>query len=205
MHPNPSFRRVDTERALGFAASRGFGSLAVNADQGPLISHIPFHIREDADQGRVADLHLVRSNPILQHLPAAAVIAVNGPDAYISPDWYEAADQVPTWNYVAVHLRGELERRPAGELPGMLDALSARFEGALAPKSPWTAAKMTPDALDKLLRQIVPCRLVIQDVQSTWKLNQNKEDAVRMRAADQVETRGIGSERAELARLMREA
>ena len=36
-----------------------------------------------------------------------------GPDHYISPDWYRAADQVPTWNDVAVHLRPCLPNRKA--------------------------------------------------------------------------------------------
>jgi len=62
--------------------------------------------------------HLVRSNPIAQCLRAGerkAVLAVSGPDAYVSPDWYaRMPDQVPTWNYVAVHLRGTRRPNSAG-------------------------------------------------------------------------------------------
>ena len=38
---------------------------------------------------------------------AAVRLIVEGPEGYISPDWYGVADQVPTWNYVAVHLVGK--------------------------------------------------------------------------------------------------
>ena len=202
MHPNPIFRRPGVERNLTFARHRAFGLLSVNGPEGPLLAHVPFLL--DAD-GASADLHLVRSNPILQALdqPQAAVIVITGPDSYISPDWYEVADQVPTWNYVAVHLRGQLGKLPPEAMRDMLDRQSAHFEDQLTPKSPWTTHKMTPEVLDRMMRQIVPCRLTVTGIDGTWKLNQNKPDEVRLRAADKVAEDGMGSERATLAILMR--
>ena len=204
MHPNPAYRRADTARNLGFARARSFGILCLNAEGGPLISHVPFLLDESAE---TVELHLVRSNPILRLLdaPQPAVIAVSGPDSYISPDWYGVADQVPTWNYVAVHLRGTLERLPQDALLPLLDRLAAQFEGRLLPKSPWRSDKMTPEALKKMLRMIVPCRMAVKKIEGTWKLNQNKDDAVRLRTADAVAEHGIGSGITELADMMRDA
>ena len=120
----------------------------------------------------------------------------------MSPDWYGADDQVPTWNYAAVQIRGTLEALDHATMHDMLDRQSAHFKDQL-PKTPWTTAKMTPDVLEKMMRQIVPCRMTITDVQSTFKLNQNKPDDVRLRAADAMESSGIGMETATLAALMR--
>ena len=64
---------------------------------------------------------------------------------------------------------------------------------------------MTPDVLDKMMRQIVPCRLSIEDIQSTWKLGQNKPDKARLSAADQIRKSGVGAHTAELANLMQRA
>ena len=200
MHPNPAFRKTPRERNIGFAQERGFGTLAVNADDGPLLSHIPFALEED---GTTADLHLVRSNPILRLLDAKAVVAVQGPDGYVSPDWYGVEDQVPTWNYISVHLRGRLERLPQDHMHDMLDRQSAHFEAMLTPKVPWTTDKMTPDVLERMMRQIVPCRLHIDDIQGTWKLNQNKPDAARLAAADHMEAFAVGQEARLLSGLMR--
>ncbi|PWJ21667.1 FMN-binding negative transcriptional regulator [Jannaschia seohaensis] len=199
MHPNSAFRRVPESRSLDFVRARSFGALVVNAPDGPLVSHVPFLLSEDAAS---ADLHLVRSNPILSATPCAAVIAVTGPDGYLSPDWYEVPDQVPTWNYVAVHLRGRLVRLPQEAMHEMLDRQSAGFETRLAGKTPWTTDKMTPEVLERMMRQIVPCRLEGIELQATWKLSQNKPDDVRLRAAEAV-TGGVGSELAALAALMR--
>lgn len=202
MHPNPIYRSVQTQQNLEFAKARAFGVLSINGADAPLMAHVPFLVEED----RVW-LHLVRSNPIARALKTdrQAVIAVSGPDSYISPDWYEALDQVPTWNYVAVHLRGTLHLCEEEALRDVLDRESAFFERQLAPKSPWTADKMTPDALEKMMRHIVPCVMSLEDVAGTWKLNQNKPDDVRLRAADKVEAHGIGTQTTELAALMRDA
>lgn len=204
MHPNPVFHTADTAENLAFARDRAFGVLAVTGEAEPLLSHVPFLLSGD---GAVADLHLVRSNPIVRALaaPRPARIAVSGPDSYISPDWYGMPDQVPTWNYVAVHLTGVLELRPQEELRDVLDRLSARFEDRLAPKTPWTAAKMPPEALARMMRMIVPCRMRVTGVDGTWKLAQNKPAAARQAAAEQVESYGMGTEIATLAALMRGA
>jgi len=205
MHPNPIYRGADAARNIGFARERGFGVLAVADPQGgaPMLSHVPFVLSEDAT---TAELHLVRSNPIARAIaaPLPARIAVSGPDGYVSPDWYGMVDQVPTWNYVAVHLTGRLEPCPQEELRGFLDRLSAQFEARLAPKPEWRADKMAAEALARLMRMIVPLRLRIEAIDGTWKLAQNKPDAARLGAADGVAAGGIGAELSTLARLMRE-
>ena len=200
MHPNPVFHTRDARQNLEFAKARGFGMLTINGADGPRVSHVPFLIEEDA-----AWLHLVRSNPIARALesPMPACIAVIGPDSYISPDWYEMPDQVPTWNYIAVHLRGILELRPAAELHELLDRQSAHFEDQIAGKIPWTTGKMSDGVMQKMMRAIVPCRMQITGIDGTWKLNQNKPDDVRMRAAAKVEADGIGAGLDTLARHMR--
>lgn len=201
MHPNPVFRAEERDHHIRFARDRTFGVLALSDEAGPLLSHVPFLLSED---GTLAELHLVRSNPIVRALqtPAVAKIAVQGPDGYVSPDWYGIEDQVPTWNYVAVHLTGRLELRPQTELRDLLDRQSAFFEARLLPKPPWVSSKMSDEALVRMMRMIVPCRMEISDIQGTWKLNQNKPDAARLRAADHMED-GIGTDIGELARLMR--
>lgn len=173
-------------------------------EAGPLISHIPFLLSED---GKALEAHLVRSNPIIRLLdtPVSAVLAISGPDAYISPDWYETENQVPTWNYVAVHLRGTLKRLPETELHSVLSRLSQFMETRLLPKKPWTSDKMNRETYSKMQRQIVPIAMEIADIQGTWKLSQNKPEKVAMLAADGVERSDPSISNPEIAKLMRQA
>lgn len=200
MHPNPAFRQEPADRNLSLARERGFGVLAVNGADGPLVAHVPFLMSQD---GSHAEIHLARSNPIARAgLPMPAVLAVSGPDAYVSPDWYGMDDQVPTWNYVAVHLRGTLQPLPADSLRPMVEALSDRFEQDLLPKKVWTTDKMGEGVMDRMMRMILPFRLQIAQVEGTWKLGQNKPATARAGVATALEAQKSDSA-AEIARLMR--
>jgi len=203
MHPNPAFRQEKNARSLELVRQRSFGTLAINDDEGPLLSHIPFRLTLDSTG---VEFHLVRSNPMVRKLkePQPAVLSVLGGDAYISPDWYGIPDQVPTWNYVAVHLRGTVSLEPHGTMHGVLEGLSQSMEERLLPKTPWKSEKMDQEIYGRMLRQIVPLRMEVTRIDSTWKLNQNKPDPVRLRAADGVEKAGLGVETDRIVAMMRQ-
>lgn len=202
MHPNPVFRAVDAAHSLAFARARSFGTLAVNGPQTPLLAHIPFLLSDNAAH---AGLHLVRSNPIARALKDGSMqasLSVMGADSYISPDWYEVSDQVPTWNYISVLFTGQIALMPQDSLPDLLAYQTAHFENQLLPKPPWTSDKMSEGVVEKMMRAIVPVRLTVRDMQSSWKLGQNKPEEVRRRAASHVLQHGLGSETVTLARWM---
>lgn len=203
MHPNPAFRQTPSARNLEFARARGFGILAVCSPEGPLMSHIPFLLNAE---GTLVEFHLVRSNPIARLMSGGAFrarLAIEGPHSYVSPDWYGVEDQVPTWNYVAVHLVGEVTLQPQEGMRDLLDRQSAGFEARLAPKPEWRADKMTPEGLERMMRQIVPCAMRVEEIAGTWKLGQNKPEDVRLRAADHLGPAGQGQETDLLADWMR--
>jgi len=201
VHPNPAFRKATEEQNIAFARERAFGVLTVATDAAPLGAHVPFLLSAD---GRRARMHLARSNAILrgEDWPRAARLVVSGPDSYVSADWYGIAGQVPTWNYVAVHLVGALSIMDETALEAHLEELSALFEGRLAPKPPWTLEKLTADLRRRLFRAIVPVELLVERIEGTRKLSQNKPAGARIAAADHVRAQGLGQECASLAALM---
>ena len=204
MHPNSVFRRESREAAREFAAERGFGTLTVAGPEGVLAAHVPFVL----DEERVL-AHLVRVNPLARHLgsgPARALLIVSGPDGYVSPDWYGEPQLVPTWNYVAVHLGGELRLLDDTALRPILERLSGTFETRLAPKPPWKTDKVDDGLLARMMRQIVPIEMSVETVDSTFKLNQNRSDTARAGAAAVLAKGGTpGMETRALAALMEEA
>jgi transcriptional regulator len=204
VHPNPAYRKESRERNVEFVRQRSFGILSVCAPGGPLLSHIPFQLSQDAS---MLEAHLVRSNPIVRALgePLPAVMAVSGGDCYVSPDWYGIDNQVPTWNYVAVHLRGVLSTLHRDALHGILERLSADMEGRLAGKAPWNIDKMDAQVYAKLQRQIIPVSMQVDDIQGTWKLSQNKPESARLGAANGVSDFAVGFETDSIAKLMRDA
>lgn len=199
MHPNPAFRGAEAAQNLAFAKERGFGVLTLAGPDGPVASHLPFVM--DEAKG-VLSAHIVKSNPIWRILRAGAapaLMVVSGPDGYVSPDWYGEPEQVPTWNYVAVHLSGSLRLLDDEVMRPHVDALSSEFEARLAPKPVWTAEKMSEEALTRMMRMLAPIELAVEAIEGTWKLNQNKSEAARRGAAASIGTSPIGTNLTELA------
>ncbi|MCI4591162.1 FMN-binding negative transcriptional regulator [Sphingobium sp. BYY-5] len=181
MHPDPKFRWRDENELRAFVATERFGTLFVQTPDGPAVAHVPVLWLDEARIG----FHLSRGNRLAPHVDGArALFVVNGPHGYVSPDWYGIDDQVPTWNYVAAELEGEVRALPAEALPALIDALSLDNEARLAPKPVWTRDKMTPGLFDRMAGAIIGYEMRVTDWRGTRKLGQNKVPAARAAAAD---------------------
>lgn len=180
MHPARLFHVADEDRLLAQLAERPFVTVAAAPDGRPRVAHAPVVVRRLAG-GLAVDFHLSRSNALAPFLAEGfrAVLVGLGPEAYISPDWYESADQVPTWNYVSVEVEGPVAMLDEPGLIAQLDALSAQEEARLLPKRPWTRAKMSPGVFEKMTRGIVGARLTVERLEGVSKLGQNKNAADR--------------------------
>src|SRR3982751_3056416 len=175
----PAMFKTDRAASLAFAQARGFGTVCGWDGSKTIASSLPFSLTYADDGTPLAAFHLSRHNPLLALADGASswLIAVNGADAYVSPDWYASPDQVPTWLYQAVHFTGTVRKMSDHELGDHLDALSAKFEGRLVPKTPWTSSKMTAGRLDAMKKAIVGLLMSVDEVEGSFKLNQHKSDA----------------------------
>src|SRR3546814_7960736 len=80
-----------------------------------------------SDDRTTLQFHLARGNALTHHLGGAIALAVvQGPDAYVSASWYAEADQVPTWNYVAIEMEGVVRKLDDAELVAQLDRSEER-------------------------------------------------------------------------------
>ena len=177
MHPASVFHVMDEARLLTWVSAHPFMTLAAAPQGRLLIAHAPVVVRH-LPGGLALDFHLSRGNALAEALNTGfhGVLLNLGPDAYISPDWYQSADQVPTWNYVSVEIEGPVAVLDDAGLTAQLDALSAQEEARLAPKPPWTRAKMTPGVFERMSGAIIGARMTVERLEGTFKLGQNKSD-----------------------------
>ena len=178
MYTPPMFK-TDRAASLAFAEARGFGTACAWHGKCPIASSLPFYLSYANDGAPMALFHVARNNPLAKAADGVTpwVLAVNGADAYVTPDWYVSADQVPTWLYQAVHLTGPVRPMSETELVVQIDTLSAKFEDRLAPKKPWTSAKMTAARLEALKKGIIGLAMQVEVVEGSFKLNQHKSEA----------------------------
>ncbi len=185
MYLHPAFK-IDTDEALPILQERAFGLFVVPTANAPFGVHAPFLVDRRSDGGLRVALHVARANPIHSHIGdgCKALLACTGPDAYVSPDWYGAENQVPTWIYTAVHLSGTARIAAKDAHLAHVDRLSEKFEARLAPKTPWTSDKMDQRKRDAMLTAIVGITLDVEEVHAQKKLNQHKTPEQRSNAAD---------------------
>lgn len=180
MHPAPSFHETDEARLLARLAAYPFATIAAAPDGRPRIAHAPL-IARAMPGGLVLDFHLSRSNALTPFIAGGfrAVAVSLAAEAYVSPDWYESPDQVPTWNYVSVEAEGSVAALDEAGLIALLDDLSAREEARLAPKPPWMRGKMSRGRFEGLLKGILGARMTVERLEGTTKLSQNKGETDR--------------------------
>jgi transcriptional regulator len=205
MYTPPQFRSDRTE-SLAFAEAQGFGLACAWDGTRPVASQLPFYLDYAADGTPRALFHVARNNPLVKLAGVAAswLLAVTGPNTYVSPDWYVSPDQVPTWLYQAVHLTGPVRRLSDEELGVQVDALSAKFENRLLPKKPWTSGKMTPGRLEAMKKAIVGLEMAVEEVEGSFKLNQHKSEADYTALAGVLATQA-DTDAQQIAHLMRQA
>lgn len=187
MHPNAAFRHPDQALLDSLIVQIGFGMVFAQTPDGPRVAHVALLPTGDG----AVQFHLARGNALTKHLAqSTALIVINGPDGYVSPRWYAATEQVPTWNYVAVELEGRVRRLEAEATLALVADLSDKFEARIAAGQPWTMDKLPPARQRSLLAGIVGFEMEIQAWRETVKLSQNKDSAERERLAQGLESEG---------------
>ena len=185
MYVNSHFK-VHPATSLAFAGSRGFG-LVIASDGGrPVASPLPFRLIEQDGKVPKLEFHVARANQLGQIAEKGGtwLVAVQGHDAYVSPDWYASAEQVPTWLYEAVHLSGPVRVIPGDHTRGHTERLSHTFEKWLAPKPEWKLDKVADKRREMLLKAIVAVEMAVESIEGNFKLNQHKPDADHVAVAN---------------------
>ncbi|NNE75665.1 MAG: FMN-binding negative transcriptional regulator, partial [Pricia sp.] len=109
MYIPPHYKMEELSEIKAFLQSNSFGILVSQLKGKPCATHIPIELEVD-DKGKdILTAHMAKANPQWKGFGAneEVLCIFNGPHAYISSSWYKD-EEVPTWNYIAVHVYGKL-------------------------------------------------------------------------------------------------
>jgi len=188
-----------------FIRQHPLAALITNGPDGPEAAHVPVVLHAEES---VLRCHLARGNPQWKTIQSSApVLAVfQGPEHYISPSWYpskaEHGKVAPTWNYVAVHVRGRgriFEDRDS--LLNHLRALTGENENTF--ETPWSIDDAPADYIEGLSRGIVGVEISIEAIEGKWKASQNRPRRDREGVVEGLNA--LGSSRSlQMARIVKE-
>jgi transcriptional regulator len=185
----PHFYEVeDPVRVADFVGQHDFGTLVI-ADKGvPVASHLLMHLEMASDGSWLVSGHMARANPLWRAFdPLKEVLLIfGGPNAYISPTWYSQLN-VPTWNYMAVHLYGLPRAIDGGaELRDILSKLVKRYEA----KTDYRMESLPPDFVEKQLKGVVGFEIRVTRTEASFKLSQNRNAEDHANVIRQLDRRG---------------
>ena len=177
---------------ISFMKQYSFATIVTALDNVPLATHLPFTITQNNDH-LILTSHFARANEQWNHLPKCKTLVIfSEPHAYISPSHYEKILNVPTWNYISVHAYGNatIIEDPIHGFAS-LEEMIANFEPAY--KKQWDA--LPEDFKTKMLKGIVPFRIIVDDLQAKKKLSQNKTTAEQQKIIDTLSRSSLANEK----------
>jgi len=168
------YKNENLAEVMEFIRANAFGILVNQVDGRPWATHIPMELEEDSAGGHCLVGHISRANPQWEGFgekePVLSIF--NGPHAYVSSSWYRE-EEVPTWDYIAVHIYGTLSILDDRELYASLDRLMARYESNS--KHPVTLAGLSAKTL-RQIRGVVGFKIKVEEVQAAYKLSQGRPE-----------------------------
>lgn len=180
-----SFREERIDELHALIEAHPFGLLITHGARGLQATPVPFLLYPAEGAKGVLRAHLARANPHWQDLDHdhECLVIFQGANGYVTPSWYpskaETQRVVPTWNYVAVEVRGKpMAVEDAAWLHRLVDDLSDRHEG-IRPR-PWSVDDAPADYIDTQLQAVVGIEIAIERIEGKWKLSQNKPEADRL-------------------------
>lgn len=168
------FRINDLGKIEEFIRKNSFAILISVENDVPLATHIPVELEKDGKGKNVLRGHVARGNPQWKSFKNSGKVLVifSGPHHYISSSWYNHVN-VPTWNYVAVHISGRIKIVDGAALYRSLNSLVEKYESASA--NPVNMESMTDD-VHQQMKGIVGFEIEIETIEGKWKMSQNRDD-----------------------------
>lgn len=192
------FKQQDPAEIKAFLDAHPFATLVVMLNGELWPTPLPL-IYQPAEEGHGKFIgHVALANDMWRaEADQRVLVMVNGPDTYISPNWYatkaETHEVVPTWNYIAVHAWGTMsvhhepkwKRMAVGKLTQIHEATN---------KLPWRMGDAPQEFLAEQLEYIVGIEIEIDRIVAKYKLNQNRTEADRTGVIAGLDHRDTGSD-----------
>jgi transcriptional regulator len=193
------FQETRIEVLQSFIKRHSLGTLVAVTSQGITADHIPMQLLSPPDGAAVLRGHVARANPLWQladcRVPVLAVFL--GPDHYVSPSWYPSKQVhgrvVPTWNYAAVHVHGQIRFiEDPRWLYALIESLTDEHESDSSNR--WRITDAPADYIEGMVRAIVGFEIQVSGIEGKFKGSQNRSAADRAAVAEALRAAGVAAD-----------
>lgn len=174
MYTPTIYKNENQDEIKQFLQENSFGIL-INQTEGKLCAtHIPLELAIDKNRKEVLQGHIAKENPQWKGFEENdTVLAIfSGPHSYISSSWYDH-ENVPTWNYLAVHVYGKIKIIEGEAAINSLKKLVDKYEKNS--ENPIRVADLSSKTM-RQVKGIVAFEIEITSIEATKKLSQNRDE-----------------------------
>jgi transcriptional regulator len=169
------FRQNDREEIFRFIRAHSFATLITMGEKHPIASHLPIEL-EINERGETALWgHMARGNrqwrSFDQNLEVLVIFQSH--NSYISSSWY-SEPEVPTWNYLAVHVYGKAVALSEEMLREALRRQMDRYERDS--KHPVSMETLPKSVVESQLKGVFGFEISIDRIEASYKLSQNRSE-----------------------------
>ncbi|AFD05736.1 FMN-binding negative transcriptional regulator [Solitalea canadensis] len=189
MHTPKNYRNENIDEIHDFIKHNSFGILINQVDGKPWATHIPLVLDKNEEGSSVLVGHISRANPQWKEFQnnEQVMVIFSGPHTYISPSWYDH-ENVPTWNYLAVHVYGTIKIMEGESLYNALAKLVDKYE--VHSERPVSVHTMSQEMVRKEMKGVVGFEISMDEVQATYKLSQNRDKHNHTLIIEELEKKG---------------
>lgn len=186
MYTPKLYREEDHERILEFLKRNNFPALVTSDGEKLIATHLPVEVVETGNDTLKIYSHMSRANPQWKSFgEQEALLIFQGAHTYISPTWYNHVN-VPTWNYMMVHVYGKARVVDGEELKSTLGRLVERHEAA----GDYRMESLPGEFVEKELKGAVGFVVDVTRIDAGYKLSQNRNDEDHANIIRELELRG---------------
>ncbi len=158
-----------------FMRENPFAIIASELNDEIIATHLPVEIENDIAGNNLIRTHMAKANPQWKSFSEEKEILVifSGPHTYISSSWYDHVN-VPTWNYIAIHVYGKPKILGRDETLGVLDRLTKHYEQFS--KQPFDMSQLSEQFIESHLKALVAFEISIERIDAKHKLSQNRNE-----------------------------
>ena len=186
MHIPKLYREEDRELIVEFLKQNNFPALVTFDGEKPIATHLPVEITQTETGGLTIYSHMSKANPQWKSFGGQEVLLIfQGAHTYISPRWYNHVN-VPTWNYMMVHVYGKVRIVEGDELYSLLGRLVRQHEA----DSNYRLESLPQDFVKKEMNGTVGFAVDVTRMDAGYKLSQNRNDEDHANIIRELEGRG---------------
>jgi transcriptional regulator len=186
MYTPKLYREEDRERILEFLRKNNFPALVTHDGEKLIATHLPVEIVEPGEDKLAIYSHMSRVNSQWKSFgDQEAMLIFQGAHTYISPTWYENVN-VPTWNYMMVHVYGKARVVDGEELKATLGRLIERHES----NSNYRLESLPEGYAEKEIKGAIGFVVDVTRIEAGYKLSQNRNDKDHENIIRELELRG---------------